>query len=57
MGSLIDFKSNGGTASGYLALPEAFKPIHLVVTLEAKGSSKAVQRSYEWNALLTESGD
>jgi len=42
---------------GYLSLPEAFKPIQLVVTLEAKGSSKAVQRSYEWNALLTESGD
>ena len=42
---------------GYLSLPEAFKPIHLVVTLEAKGSNKDVQRSYDWNALLTESGD
>jgi hypothetical protein len=42
---------------GYLSLPEAFKPIQLVVTLEAKGLSKPVQRSYEWTVLLAGSGD
>jgi hypothetical protein len=42
---------------GYLSLPEAFKPIKLVVTLEAKGSRSPVQRSFDWSVLLSESGD
>jgi len=42
---------------GYLALPEGFKPIRLVITLEAKGSRNPVQRNYDWNVLLAESGD
>ena len=36
---------------GYLALPEAFLPIQLVVTLEAKGARNTVQRRYDWNTL------
>jgi hypothetical protein len=42
---------------GYLTLPEAFQPIQLVVTLEAKGSRNPVQRSFDWSVLLAESGD
>jgi hypothetical protein len=42
---------------GYLTLPEAFQPIRLVITLDAKGSRAAVQRSYDWKELLAESGD
>lgn len=42
---------------GYLSLPEAFQPIQLMVTLEAKGSHSPVQRNFDWSALLTESGD
>jgi len=42
---------------GYLALPEAFQPIRLVITLEAKGTKKPVQRSYNWSVLLVESGN
>ena len=36
---------------GYLALPEDFRPSRLQVTLEAKGQSKPVNRSFDWNAL------
>jgi hypothetical protein len=42
---------------GYLTLPEAFQPIRLVVTWEAKGSRNPVQRSFDWSVLLSESGD
>jgi hypothetical protein len=42
---------------GYLNLPADFKPLRLVITLDAKGSRGAVQRSYDWNVLLAESGD
>jgi hypothetical protein len=42
---------------GYLALPEAFLPIQLVVTLEAKGARNTVQRRYEWNTLLSKPSD
>jgi multidrug efflux pump subunit AcrA (membrane-fusion protein) len=42
---------------GYLALPDAFQPIRMVITLEAKGSRDPVQRSYDWDPLLVESGD
>jgi len=42
---------------GYLSLPQAFAPVQLVVTLEAKDLKNAVQRSYGWDSLLSESGD
>jgi hypothetical protein len=42
---------------GYLALPEAFLPIQLVVSLEAKGARNTVQRRYDWNSLRAESSD
>jgi hypothetical protein len=42
---------------GYLSLPEAFQPIQLVVTLEAKGLRSPVQRNFDWSVLLAESGD
>jgi hypothetical protein len=42
---------------GYLALPEAFLPIQLVVSLETKGARNTVQRRYDWNALRAESSD
>jgi hypothetical protein len=42
---------------GYLTLPDAFLPIQLVVTLEAKGARNPVQRRYEWKALLAQSSD
>lgn len=42
---------------GYLALPEAFQPIRLVITLETGGSRNPVQRSYDWSLLLTEAND
>jgi len=42
---------------GYLALPEAFAPTRLLVTLEAKGDKDAVQRTYEWDVLLAEAED
>jgi hypothetical protein len=42
---------------GYLALPEAFLPLQLVVSLEAKGARNTVQRRYDWNTLWAESSD
>jgi len=42
---------------GYLALPENFLPIRLVVTLESKDQRSPVQRSYEWNSLLVPAAD
>jgi hypothetical protein len=42
---------------GYLALPEAFLPTRLVVTLEAKDQRAPVRRSFEWGSLLVESAD
>lgn len=36
---------------GYLALPERFKPSHLLVSLEVKGQSKPVRRSFDWKEL------
>ena len=42
---------------GYLALPEAFLPTRLVVTLEAKGQRNPVQRSFDWTSLLVETVD
>lgn len=42
---------------GYLALPEAFLPIRLVVTLEAKGQGNPVQRRFDWADLLVETAD
>lgn len=42
---------------GYLALPEAFLPTRLVVTLEAKGQRNPVQRSFDWASLLVETVD
>lgn len=37
---------------GYLALPEGFTPMRVVVTLEAKGQSKPVTRGFAWERLL-----
>lgn len=37
---------------GYLVLPENFAADQLVVTLEAKGQSKPVSRSFDWAELL-----
>ena len=37
---------------GYLALPEGFDADQLVVTLEAKGQSKPVSRSFNWVDLM-----
>jgi len=42
---------------GYLALPQAFQPLRMVITLQAKGSRDPVQRSYDWSLLLVEPGD
>ena len=42
---------------GYLSLPENFMPIRLVVTLEAEDTRSPVQHGYDWNALLSASGD
>lgn len=42
---------------GYLALPENFLPIRLVVTLESKDQRSPVQRSYEWSSLLVPAAD
>jgi hypothetical protein len=37
---------------GYLTLPEGFGPTRLLLSLEAGGRKKPVQRSYSWNDLL-----
>lgn len=37
---------------GYLALPEGFTPMRVVVTLDAKGQSKPVTRGFDWQRLL-----
>jgi len=37
---------------GYLTLPEGFGPTRLVLTLDADDRRPAVQRGYEWSALL-----
>jgi hypothetical protein len=42
---------------GYVSLPESFHPLQLMISLEAKDTSSAVQRSYDWQVLLSESGD
>jgi hypothetical protein len=34
--------------AGYLALPENFQPSRILVTLEAKGQSKRISRSFDW---------
>lgn len=36
---------------GYLTLPEGFTPIRVAVSLDAKGQSKPVTRSFEWASL------
>ncbi len=36
---------------GYLTLPERFEPSRLQITLEVKGQSKPVSRSFDWNEL------
>lgn len=37
---------------GYLAVPERFAPTRLLVTLDAGGGSKPVQRSFDWQEIL-----
>jgi hypothetical protein len=41
---------------GYLALPERFEPSHLLVSLEVKGQSKPVRRSFDWKELTAPAG-
>jgi hypothetical protein len=42
---------------GYVSLPESFHPLRLMISLEARDARSAVQRSYDWQVLLSESGD
>ncbi|MEJ2400668.1 MAG: hypothetical protein P8Y52_04660 [Xanthomonadales bacterium] len=37
---------------GYLTLPDGFEPTRLVLTLDARDRRSAVQRGYDWKALL-----
>ena len=52
MGSLIDFRSNGGTASGYLALPEGRRGPAVIVIQEWWGLDSGTKESAKqvWTA-------